>query len=118
MVFQRGPLDPNVCREAQAASHTLSVRLRERGGEQAARLRSGATLLALSAAVKVRIDDPVLLPDLMADLSRRVDAVVTQTGDNEIEVSLLGSRAADADVAELRERVRAWGRRGATVSGE
>jgi hypothetical protein len=54
----------------------------------------------------------------MADLSRRVDAVVTQTGDNELEVSLLGSRAADAEVAELRDRVRTWGRSHATVSGE
>jgi hypothetical protein len=33
-------------------------------------------------------------------------------------VSLLGSRAADADVAELRERLRAWGRGGATVRDE
>jgi hypothetical protein len=54
----------------------------------------------------------------MADLSRRVDAVVTQIGDNELEVSLLGSRAVDADVAELCERLRAWGRSGATASDE
>ena len=51
----------------------------------------------------------------MADLSRRVDAIVTQIDDNEIEVSLLGSRTRDADVAELRERLRAWGRSAATV---
>jgi hypothetical protein len=53
----------------------------------------------------------------MADLSRRVDAVITQIGDDELEVSLLGSRALDADVAELRERLRAWGR-SAAVSDE
>jgi hypothetical protein len=54
----------------------------------------------------------------MADLSRRVDAVVTQIGDHELEVSLLGSRSVDADVAELRERLRAWGPSAATVSDE
>jgi hypothetical protein len=54
----------------------------------------------------------------MADLSRRVDAVVTQIGDQELEVSLLGSRAMDPGLVELRERVRAWGRGRATVSGE
>jgi hypothetical protein len=52
----------------------------------------------------------------MADLSRRIDAIVTQVGEDEIEVSLLGSRMPDADVAELRERLRTWGRGGATVS--
>ena len=67
--------------------------------------------------MKVRVEDPALLPDLMADLSRRVDAVITQIGDDELEVSLLGSRALDADVAELRERLRAWGR-SAAVSDE
>ena len=55
---------------------------------------------------------------LMADLSRRVDAVITQIGNDELEVSLLGSRTLDADVAELREQLRAWGRSGATVSDE
>jgi hypothetical protein len=73
---------------------------------------------ALSAAVKIRLDDPALLPDLMAELSRRIDTVVTRIGDDELEVSLLGSRASDADVAELRERLRAWGRGGATVRDE
>ena len=54
----------------------------------------------------------------MADLLRRVDAVVTQTGDQELEVSLLGSRAMNPELVELRERVRAWGRGRATVSGD
>jgi len=67
------------------------------------------------AAVKVRVEDPALLPDLIADLSRRVDTIVTQIDDDEIEVSLLGSRTRDADAAELRERLRAWGRSAATV---
>ena len=51
----------------------------------------------------------------MADLSRRVDAVVTRIGADEIEVSLLGSRSADADFEELRQRLGAWGRGGAIV---
>jgi hypothetical protein len=69
--------------------------------------------------VKVRVEDPDLLTDLMADLSRRVDAVVTQIADDEIEVSLLGSRNAGADAAELRERLRAWRPKGvATLIGD
>ena len=68
--------------------------------------------------MRVRVEDPALLPDLMADLLRRVDAVVTQTGDQELEVSLLGSRAMDPELVELRKRVRAWGRGRATVSGD
>jgi hypothetical protein len=45
----------------------------------------------------------------MADLLRRVDAVVTQVSEDELEVSLLGSRSADADAVELRKRLRTWG---------
>jgi hypothetical protein len=65
--------------------------------------------------MKIRIDDPTLLPDLMAELSRRIDAVVTQTGTDELEVSLLGSRSQRSNADELRERIAAWGRGNATV---
>jgi hypothetical protein len=68
--------------------------------------------------VRIRVEDPALLPDLMADLSRRVDAVVTQVDDDQLEVSLLGSRASDAGIAELRERVKAWGRGDAIVHND
>lgn len=59
--------------------------------------------------MKIRVDDPALLPDLMADLLRCVDTVVTQIASDELEVSLLGSRCNEADVAELEARLRAWG---------
>src|SRR5579884_3835368 len=59
--------------------------------------------------VKVKVDDPERLPDLMAALLTRIDAVATQTAPNELEVSLLGSRNAEADVAELEQRIRRWG---------
>ena len=61
-----------------------------------------------------RVDDPALLPDLVSVLLGRVDTVVTRTGDDELEVSLLGSRNPEADIAELETRLRAWGR-GASV---
>ena len=54
----------------------------------------------------------------MADLLRRIDAVVTQISDDDLEVSLLGSRTPDADAAELRKRLGAWGRGGAIVPDE
>ena len=44
--------------------------------------------------------------------------VVTQISADELEVSLLGSRTSEADAAELRERLRAWGRGGAIVRDE
>ena len=69
------------------------------------------------AAVKVRVDDPALLPDLVSVLLGRVDTVVTRTGDDLLEVSLLGSRNPEADVAELEARLQAWGR-GASVDEE
>jgi hypothetical protein len=61
-----------------------------------------------SAALRVRVHNPALLPDLMADLTERVDAIVTQTADDELEVSLLGSRTPEADAEELRARLHMW----------
>jgi hypothetical protein len=68
--------------------------------------------------VKVRVDDPDRLPDLMAELSARVDAVVEQTGRDELEVSLLGSRNVEADVKELESRLRGWDARVVRASPE
>jgi hypothetical protein len=59
--------------------------------------------------MKVRVDDPERLPDLISALSARVDAIVSRLSDDEVEVSLLGSRNAAADLAELEERIRHWG---------
>jgi hypothetical protein len=44
----------------------------------------------------------------MSDLTTCVDVIVTQTGHDEVEVSLLGSRTPEADAEELRWRLRAW----------
>ena len=41
-----------------------------------------ATLRRYCGTLKIRVEDPALLPDLMTDLSRRVDAVVTRIGDD------------------------------------
>ena len=68
--------------------------------------------------MKVRVDNPELLPDLIAALSRRIDTVVTQIADDAVEVSLLGSRTPEADIAELRQRVDDWGQGDAAVIDE
>ena len=52
---------------------------------------------SISAAMRVKLGDPSLTADLMAALQARVDVVVTQTADDELEVSLLGSRVTAAD---------------------
>ena len=67
--------------------------------------------------MKVKVDDPARLPDLMAALSARIDAVVTKVDDDELEVSLLGSQSQQAHAEEVKARLRAWGG-GATVSGK
>lgn len=68
--------------------------------------------------MKIRVDDPALLPDLVAELLERVDTIVTELDEHLIEVSLLGSRTAEADVAELRERLGAMGRSGVSILEE
>jgi hypothetical protein len=67
--------------------------------------------------MRIRLSDPALIPDLIEFLRARVDAVVTQTADDEVEVSLLGSYAHGLMRMELYLRVRAWeaGRRGVTA---
>jgi hypothetical protein len=58
--------------------------------------------------VRVKVDDPSQLPDLMEALRAQVDTVVARAGDSEVEVSILGSRSTDANVAELEDRLRRW----------
>jgi hypothetical protein len=89
-----------------------SDRLRVMGQTPSACIRMRAP-----AAVKVRVDDPALLPDLVSVLLGRVDTVVTRAGYDLLEVSLLGSRNPEADIAELEARLEAWGR-GASVDEE
>lgn len=55
--------------------------------------------------MRIRVENPADLPELITELSARVDAVVSRAAIDEIEVSLLGSRNADADVVELEKRL-------------
>ena len=67
---------------------------------------AGLGTFASSAAVRIRIDDPAALPDLVEELSSRIDAVITEVGDDEVELWLLGSLTTSADRAEMEERLR------------
>jgi hypothetical protein len=58
--------------------------------------------------MRIRLNDASLLPDLVEFLQTRTDAVVTEVGADEVEVTLLGSYALDAMRMELYLRVRAW----------
>ncbi len=62
-----------------------------------------------AAAMRVKLENAESAADLMSALEERVDAVVTMTGPDELEVSLLGSRAVAADVEELQRRIDEWG---------
>jgi hypothetical protein len=58
--------------------------------------------------MRLRVSDPSLIPDLLDFLRSTPDAVVDVLGDDEVEVSLMGSYALDAMRMELYLRVRAW----------
>ena len=56
----------------------------------------------------VRINDGALLDILVGDLQQRPDVVLSITGPNTIEVSLLGSYDAGSMRLALELRLRAW----------
>ena len=58
--------------------------------------------------MRIQISDAALLPELIDFLRTRVDAVVTETAEDEVEVSLLGSYSHEAMRMELYLRIRAW----------
>ena len=58
--------------------------------------------------MRIRLNDPTLLPELVEFLETRTDAVVTEVADDAVEVTLLGSYAPDAMRMELYLRIRAW----------
>lgn len=58
--------------------------------------------------MRVRVSDPAFLPDLVDFLRSRVDAVVTEIADDEVEVALVGSYGTGAMRMELELRIRAW----------
>ena len=67
--------------------------------------------------MRIRLNDPSLLPELVEFLEARTDAVVTTIADDEVEVTLLGSFGGDAMRMELYLRIRAWeAARGAAVA--
>ena len=70
--------------------------------------------------MRLRVSNPALLPDLLEFLRSGVDVVAEEVGDDEVDVSLVGSYNSDALRMELELRVRAWeaGRRSAGVEVE
>lgn len=58
--------------------------------------------------MRVHVSHPELLPELVAFLTLRSDTVVEQVAENELEVSLLGSRRHDTVSIELELRLRVW----------
>jgi hypothetical protein len=57
--------------------------------------------------MRIRIDDPGLLPELVAFLDGRVHLVVSAESDHEVEVSVLGSFA-DGGRAALDAELQGW----------
>jgi hypothetical protein len=56
--------------------------------------------------MRIRIDDPAALPDLVEELASRLDAVITEVvATGEVELWLLGSRTAADDRAEMERRL-------------
>ena len=58
--------------------------------------------------MRLRLNDPALVPDLLEFLRSRPDVIVDVVDDDEVEVSLVGSYALDAMRMELYLRIRAW----------
>jgi hypothetical protein len=64
---------------------------------------------APSAAMPIlRISDPSLLPELVADLETRLDVIANVVGPDTISVGILGSYNASAHRMAAWLRVRAW----------
>jgi hypothetical protein len=61
-----------------------------------------------AAAMRVRVNKPDLASDLLRFLQQRVDVVAAQVTDDELEVSLLGSRRDPYNRIEIDERMQAW----------
>jgi hypothetical protein len=58
--------------------------------------------------MRIMIDQPDLLPDLVGFLEQRGDTVVRQVDDTALEVNLLGSMSDDAMRIELDLRIGIW----------
>ena len=60
------------------------------------------------AAMRLRVSDTTFVPELVAYLESDLDGVAQRVGDDEVEVSLLGSYCEDTLRMELYLRIRAW----------
>ena len=69
-------------------------------------LRSKLSADRPSCGVRIQLDDPGLLPDLLACLGR--DAIAERIGENELDVSLVNSMTAEEAEVELTLRLRVW----------
>jgi hypothetical protein len=58
--------------------------------------------------LRIQLNDPARLPELLEYLLGRIDCIATRVGDDELEASLLGSRQLDASRLELHRRLRDW----------
>jgi hypothetical protein len=57
--------------------------------------------------MRIRLDSPALVDDLMRALAQRSDAVVHRVGECELEAALIGSFH-DGGEAELERELQAW----------
>jgi hypothetical protein len=69
--------------------------------------RSGDSAL-LFFAMRLRVDDPELVPELIRFLEARLDMVTARRGANELELSLLGSYGQEEGRETLALEVQAW----------
>jgi hypothetical protein len=58
--------------------------------------------------MRLRLSDPHLVPDLLQFLESRLEVVVERIGENEVELSLLGSYNPGAERMTVDLLVRAW----------
>jgi hypothetical protein len=58
--------------------------------------------------MRVRVSDPVLVPELLEFLQSSRDVVAHRVSEDEADISLIGSYAVDAMRMELELRIRAW----------
>lgn len=59
-----------------------------------------------NCGVRIRLNDPTLIPDLLACLGR--DAVTEHLGENELEITLVNSMRSEEAELELQLRLRVW----------
>ncbi len=58
--------------------------------------------------MRIRVENPAYLPELAASLSSRIDAVVSEVNERELEVNLLGSYKTSRLQVELEHRLSIW----------